>query len=320
MYYEYFDALDKDISGYCSCAIASPRNFENISSPSKNYQYYKMTEASVDDVTTIIPELKIDSRLVVLIGSTEGIKTVSRKITSFQGVTRVRRGLFIIQGYSDTHDEILQLQSFASFSKTREIPSLREQEKDGQSYRVYSLVSFGFANPTVQQKKRVERLVRKTNGIRLRPGVILFPLLRSKEQRRIMGSEDERELLNSIEFTKLVRKIGGTTFRWSRLKIANLDGASQIRAAVERTITRDLTTMEEKILKLRGKLKDPSMTIRQLKKNYSLLSRSFQELRTKWMHAKKLWFFDAEKALKRTYNMLITTRRAIISVENERSR
>jgi hypothetical protein len=194
------------------------------------------------------------------------------------------------------------------------------REKDRQSNRVYSLVSFGFTNPTVQQKKRVERLVRKTNGIRLRPGVILFPLLRSKEHRRIMGSEDEREFLDSIEFTKLVRKIGSNTFRWSRLKIVNLDGSSQIDAAVERTITRDLTTMEEKILKLRKRLKDPTVTIRQLKKNYSVLSRSFQELRTKWMNAKKLWLFDAEKALKRTYNMLITTRRAIISAENERSR
>jgi hypothetical protein len=170
-----------------------------------------MTEASVDDVTTIVPELKINSRLVVLIGASEGIKTVSRKIASFQGVTRVRRGLFIIQGYSETHDKILQPQSFVSFNKTREIPSMREKEKDRHPDRVYSLVSFGFANPTAQQKKRVERLVRKTNGIRLRPGVILFPLLRSKEQRRILGSQDERKLLDSIEFAKLVRKIGSNT-------------------------------------------------------------------------------------------------------------
>ncbi len=279
-----------------------------------------MTEASVDDITTIVPELKIDSRLVVLIGASEGIRTVSRKISSFQGVTRVRRGLFIIQGYSEIHEKALQLESFVSFSKTREIPSVHKKVKDGQTNRVYSLVSFGFTNPTVQQKKRIERLVRKTNGIRLKPGVIIFPLLKSKEQRRIMGPEDERELLDSIEFTRHLRKIGSKTFRWSRLRTVNIDGDNQIRTAVERTITRDLTTMEEKILKLRGKLKDSSVTISQLKKNYSLLSRSFQELRTKWMYAKKLWFFDAEKALKRTYNMLITTRRAIISAENNRSR
>jgi hypothetical protein len=194
------------------------------------------------------------------------------------------------------------------------------REKDGDSNRVYSLVSFSFTNPTAQQKKRVERLVRKTSGIRLRPGVVLFPLLKSKEKRRIIGSEDEKNLLDSTEFSRLVRKIGGDTFRWSRLKIANLDGDSQIRAAVERTITRDLTKIEEKILKIRERLKEPSVTIEQSKKNYSILSRNFRELRIKWTYGKILWRFDAERLLKRTYNMLITTRRAIISAEYERSR
>ena len=277
-----------------------------------------MTEVNANDLTTIISELKNNTRLVVLIGAHESLKAASRRITSFQGVTRVQRGVFIIHGYSETHTKILQSQSFIAFNKTREIPSLRE--KDDGSYRVYSLVSFGFTNPTAQQKKRVERLVRKTSGIRLRPGVILFPLLKSKEKRRIMESEDEKQLMDSTEFSRLVREVGGNTFRWSRLRVANLDGNKQVRAAVERTITRDLATIEEKILKIREKLKDSSAPINQSKKNYSMLSRNFRELRIKWTYAKILWRFDAERPLKRTYNMLITTRRAIISAETELSR
>jgi hypothetical protein len=59
--------------------------------------------------------------------------------------------------------------------------------------------------------------------------------------------------------------------------------------------------------------------IAHLKKNYTILSRRFRELKTKWMTARKLWFYDAEKDLKRTYNMLINTRRAIVSEEVRRA-
>lgn len=278
-----------------------------------------MTEASVDGILTTQSELKSDSKLVILLGTPEGLKVVSKKLSTLQGVLRIKRGLIIIQEYSEGHDAALQQQSFVSFSKTKEIPTVREKMKDAYSNSVYSLVSFSFKNPTAQQKKRVERLVRKTTGIRLRPGVILFPLLRSKERRRIIGAEDEKVLIDSSEFSKVVRSIGSNTFRWSRLKIDNFDGNKHISDAVEQTFNRDLDSIQVRIHKLREQLNSSNAVAGQLKKNYSILSRSFKEIKTKWLIAKKLWFFDAERALKRTYNMLISTRRAISSLETKQS-
>jgi hypothetical protein len=166
----------------------------------------------------------------------------------------------------------------------------------------------------------VERLIRKSTGIRLRPGVILFPLLKSKEHRRIVGSDDDKLLIDSTEFTKFVRMNGGEAFRWSRLGVSNLDGADSIEDAVQNTLARDLRTLEERIQSLREDLKNSNMTIAQLKKNYTVLSRGFREVKIKWILVRKLWLCNPEKALKRTYNMLINTRRAISSTEEKLSR
>ena len=154
--------------------------------------------------------------------------------------------------------------------------------------------------------------------MRLRPGVILFPLLRAKERRRILGSEEERVLIDSKEFTRIIQEIGGYSIRWSRLKIKNSEAITYVNQAVERTFMRDIQALEEKIRDLRERSKDPTISIGRLKKRYMIQSRSFRELKTKWMLAKKLWLYDAEKILKRTYNMLITVRRTITSEEARR--
>ena len=278
-----------------------------------------MIEASADGIILVEPKLKSDSRLVILLGSPEGIKGASKKLTSLNGVKKVRKGLFIIQGYSESHEAIIQSQSFVSFIKTREIPSTRKRLEDEYSNRVFSVVAFSYNNPTAQQKKRVERLIKKSTGIRLRPGIILFPLLKAKEQRRVLGPEDERVLIDSKDFSRLIRENGGTTIRLSRLRIVNLDGVNNLKYAIEQTLTRDLIPLEEKIRSLRETIRDTTVPIAHLKKSYTPLSHRFRELKTKWMTARKLWFYDAGKALKRTYNMLITTRRAIVSEEVRRA-
>ncbi|MHA2423592.1 MAG: hypothetical protein ACXAEF_02320 [Candidatus Thorarchaeota archaeon] len=276
-----------------------------------------MTESNVDVITPITSELKRDSRLVVLLGSPEVTRTTSKKLSACPDVERIGRGLYIVHGYSENHSNAIQSQSLISFIKTKEIPNFRKKEEDVHSNRAFVIVSFSFKNPTAQQKKRVERLIRKSTGVRLRPGVILFPLFRAKERRRIIGTEENRILIDSKEFSRLVREVGGNSIRWSRLKIKNLNGSNHVRNAIENTFIRDLRALEDKIRNLREQSKDTAITLSQLKKNYGLLSRSFRELKTKWLLAKKLWFYDAEKALKRIYNILINTRR-IISFEETR--
>ena len=277
-----------------------------------------MTESSVGVLTPITSELKGNSRLVVLLGSLEGTKNTSKKLSLIPDVERLRRGLFIVHGYSKIHSLTLEGQPAISFTKTREIPSFRKKVEDVYSNRVYAIVSFSFKNPTAKQKKRVERLIRKTTGVRLRPGVILFPIFRAKERRRIIGLEDDKALIDSKEFSVLIREIGGNSIRWSRLRIMNSNGSHHVRQAVENTFVRDKHALEEKIRNLRERVKDTTVPIRQLQKTYTLLSRNFRELKTKWILAEKLWFYDAEKALKRIYNLLINTRRIITSEESNR--
>jgi hypothetical protein len=270
-----------------------------------------MTESDVDVIAPVISKLKGDSRLIVLLGSPEGIKNTSKKFRGLHGVRKIRRGLFVTEELSTNHIELLQSLSYISFAKTREIPSIRRKSDNLFMDRVYTLVSFSFKNPTAQQKKRVERLLRKTTGIRLRPGVILFPLLKSRERIRILGSVDERELLDSTGFSKKIRETGGVAVRWSRLRVDSNDGEQLVKRAIDQTYLRDIHALEENVRILREQSKDLTVSIRKLKTRYTVLSRRFRELKSKWTIAKKLWFYDSESSLKRTYNMLMNTRRAI---------
>jgi hypothetical protein len=276
-----------------------------------------MTESNVDVIVPVISELKGGSRLIVLLGSPEGIMRTSKILSGLPEVRKIRRGLYVIRSYSANHIDVMHSAAL-SFTKSREIPSIRQKSDDIFMDRVYTLVSFSFKNPTAQQKKRVERLLRKTTGIRLRPGVILFPLLRSRESIRILGQLEEREILDSLGFSKKVRDIGGDTIRWSRLKVASPNGGHLIKTAVERTYLRDMHALEENIRTLREQSKDPSIPIRKTKNNYSIQARRFGELKTKWTIAKKLWLYDPVRSLKRTYNMLMSTRRVIMTEELRR--
>jgi hypothetical protein len=135
----------------------------------------------------------------------------------------------------------------------------------------------------------------------------------------MVNPDGGKKLIDSIDFVKLVRLNGGKAIRWSRLRTTNQDDDAYIRQALQHTCFRDLRALEERIKKLRERSKDSDVSLVQLKKNYSLLARGFQELKIKWMIARKIWLYDFEKPLKRTYNMLVNTRRAIQSLETKRT-
>lgn len=274
-----------------------------------------MSEINIEGFNDTVPELKSDSRLVVLLGSPEGIKTPSKKLSQYAGVQKIRRGLFIISGYTSIHTNEIQALERILFTKSREIPSVRTKTDDIYFARAFSMVAFSLKNPTAKQKKRIERLVKKAVGVRLRPGVILFPLLRSKEQKRMPISNDKISLLDSIRFKQLMTEMGANTFRWSRLRLVNPESSSLILKKIEENLIIDLQAIETKIRVLRDLNQNPEISMKQLKRKYTVLSGRFKETKAKWMFAKTLWSFDAVKQLKRTYNLLIGTRRAIIERE-----
>jgi hypothetical protein len=275
-----------------------------------------MSDAKPDDDSQLLFELKSDSRLVILDELLEGIKDQSKKLLRFSGVRKVRRGVFIISDHSPIVESEIQVIRQISFAKTREIPSSKQRSDDFSINRVFSIVAFSLRNPNAKQKKRVERLVRRSMGIRLRPGVLLFPLFRSKEQKRLMNVNDENSLLDSLRFKQKLEEFGVSTFRWSRLRLINQNESSLIIKHLETHLTKDLSAIENKIKSLRELNKNPDIPLKQIKRNYTLVSGRFKEIKQKWMHAKKLWVYDAEKQLKRTYNLLISLRRAITERED----
>lgn len=275
-----------------------------------------MSDAKIEGFHQISPELKSDSRLVVLLGSREGIKESSKRLSKCTGVQKVRRGLFIISGYSSIHATEIQTLEIISLIKSREIPSIRVRTDDIYPKRAFSIVAFSMKNPTAKQKKRIERLVKKSIGIRIRPGVILFPLFKSKEQKRMMGTDDVKPPLDSIRFKQLVSEMGANTFRWSRLKLVYQEDSILITKTLEQNLAKELLSIETKIRGLRDLNRNHEISMKLLKRRYTVLSGRFRETKTKWMLARKLWSYDAEKQLRRIYNLMIGTRRAIIERES----
>ena len=270
-----------------------------------------MSEARTESAASIPFELKGTSRLVVLLGSTEGIKSVSKRLSGISDFTRIRRGLFIAHSSPGTYTELLQTIPTISFIRTREIPGIKTRDGDLFADRAFSIVTYSFTDPRSGQKKKVERLIRKSICIRLRPSVLLFPVLRSKERRRLLERENGVTLLDSRSFVTQLDTMGITTIRWSRIKLVNPSDSNRISEAVARTLHKDMHSLETKIQDLKEASKNPEIKTSRLKRKFSLLTRRYKKLKTKWLTTKPIWSYDTIKPLKRTYNMLLTMRRLL---------
>jgi hypothetical protein len=235
-----------------------------------------VSEAYTSDSTAHDSKITGQSRLVVVLGDSHAAKETAKKLKSLGNMDRVARGVFLIHGPIYGHQSMLQDLPAISFQKAREIPSVSDRGEEADGRRVFAVVSYRFNHPTATQKKRVERLVRKSTSIRLRPGTLLFPVLKSKDKRRLIEGNQ-----------------------------------TEVRDAIVRTLLQDISYIEKLAKDLRGQAKTPDAQIRILKKRNSTLFRRYRELKIKWSLAKKIWNYDAAKPLARAYNMVIAARRAI---------
>jgi len=267
-----------------------------------------VNEVNTESINLERQDLKGTSQLIVLLGSKEGIKGVSKRLRQYNDFVRVGKGLLIAGSNTGLYTDILQSIPRLSFIRTREIPRRKDRFDDPHAFRAYSIVTYNFNSPTAKQKKRVERLIRRSAAIRLRPGVLLFPVLRSKERRRVLAEEKEHSLLDSKEFNHQLELMGASSMRWSRLKLVDPLDAAQIKEAIERTITRDLFSIESRLQNLRELTKNPQVSTDSLRKKSAAALRRYHILKFKWILAKTLWYYDAEKALKRVYNLGLNTK------------
>ncbi|MFW9800021.1 MAG: hypothetical protein ACFFD9_06275 [Candidatus Thorarchaeota archaeon] len=278
-----------------------------------------MSDADVFDSTALDTAMKGHSRLVVILGDSQTVKDSARKLRNLVRIVRVARGVLLIHGQIGKDQSILQDLPVISFQKAREIPSASDRGEEATSRRVYAVVSYRFKSPTAIQKKRVERLVRRSVSIRLRPGVLLFPVLRSKDRRRLFESDQTDKFLDSKKASEELRSLGADVSRWSRLRL--VEHQSEVKDALTRTLLQDITSFEELVKDLRARAKDSEAQDKTLKKRYSTLSRRYRKMKMKWSLASKIWHYDATKMLTRSYNMLIAARRIIeSSIGNSRER
>jgi hypothetical protein len=267
-----------------------------------------VNDANIESISLPRLDLKGTSRLVVLLGSKESIKGVSKKISQYSDFVRVGKGLFIVSSNQNISTDVLQSVPALSLIRTREIPRSRNGLDDSYVHRAYSIVSYRFSSPTAGQKKRVERLIRRSTGIRLRPGVLLFPVLRSKERRKVFDNEKGHLLLDSKEFNTQLKSMGATSMRWSRLRLVEPSDSGQIKEAIEKTMNRDLLSIETRLQEIRELSKNPQVSTESLRRRSSAVLRRYRKLKLKWTLAKTLWYIDAGKQLKRVYNLGLNTK------------
>ncbi|MFW9908372.1 MAG: hypothetical protein ACFFEF_07335 [Candidatus Thorarchaeota archaeon] len=267
-----------------------------------------MNEVNTESINLAQIDLKGTSKLVILLGTKEGTKGISKKLRQYDDLVRVGKGLFITGSNDGAYTELLRSLPTLSFIRTREIPGIKARLDDPHADRTYSIVSYSFNNPTPGQKKRVERLLRRSMGIRIRPGVLLFPVLRARERRKVLDYEKGHSLLDSKEFNNQLKTIGAFSMRWSRLRLAESKDSIQIREAIERTLNRDLLSIESKLQQIREMSKNPLTPSDILRKQSLVVLRRYRKLKFKWVLAKTLWYYNAEKPLKRIYNLGLNTK------------
>lgn len=272
-----------------------------------------MSDADAFDSTLLDTTMKGQSRLIVIMAKSQTVRDSAKKLKALGKMVRVGRGVFLLHGQLTKDNLVLQDLPTISFQKTREIPSASDHGEDASFRRVYAVVSYQFKNPTATQKKRVERLVRKSVSIRLRPGVLLFPVLKSKDRRKLSDSDDISKFIDSRRISEELRSLGADVSRWSRLRM--IEHPLKVESAVARTHAHDISSFEKLVNDIRSLAKDSEAEVTILKKRYSVLSRRYRQLKIKWELARKIWNYDATRSLIRSYNMMIAARRTIESLE-----
>jgi hypothetical protein len=270
-----------------------------------------VSDVSPDD--SIVNEHKMVSKSILYIILESSAVQESKEILKSSGnLIIIAKGVFLSQSTLRKQQVISQDFPLISFQKSREIPSARELDEEGMNRRVYSIVSYRFKEPTTGQKKRVERLVRKSLAIRIRPRILLFPLLKSKDRRRILDIDETVMFIDSKKVSEELRNLGAKVNRWTKLRV--VDNPAKLHASIICAFSRDAKSIEEIAKELGKKAKNPEIDIRKVRKEYSSLFRRYQEFKIKWSHS-TIWQYDTSKLISRVYNQILSTRR---SIESER--
>ena len=270
-----------------------------------------MSDSDTSDVASAKDQVKGNRRIVIIPETEEGLKLFTKKITSVGGVKKTARGVFIVEGNNELARKALQQIPHISFKKVRDIPKMRDKSKDAKLKRTYAIVTYHLKNPSPQQKKKIQRLIARSVSIRLRPGVLLFPYLRVKDNRKYFKNENTKRLQNSKEFTKEMTKLNANVSRYTHLRITGPTSLGLVHSALERMVIRKSDTLEEKSRMLRDAVKNPEIPTIKLKERYSALSLHYKDSKASFDIIKQITGFELQDPFKKFYDKLLRIRKLI---------
>ncbi len=266
-----------------------------------------MNEITISDDVLVDSKRTQSTGLIVILESGSTLRKTTNQITSINGIDQKTKSVFLLTKKIQSYSGLLEQFEKILFVKTREIPRLRNDYDNS----VFILLSYRIKNPTHQQKKKIERLARRSASIRLRPGVLLFPHLRAKDHRKFFDSGDKEMLMDSKKLSTVLEEMGANTTRYGHLKPhSELDG-TRILAATQEMLSKDLSSLENRVHELREMVHDTLISKKQLKIRFTSLHSRYRELKTKWIKFRIFWGIDATKDMKKIYNLLLITRRSI---------
>ena len=245
--------------------------------------------------------------LIVVLESGPNLRRARDQLSSIDGVEPLSKSIFSFTKKSQSLLADADDFNRIVFVKSREIPRIR----DAQTSTAYILLHYKIRNPSTQQKKKIERLIRHSLSIRLRPGVLLFPHLRSKDHRKLYGSGNETSLMDSKQLGINLTSLGAQVSRWAYLKPATEVDQMKIKMPIERMFLHNMERLESRSRELRDSLNDNEVSTKQLKKRFTRLASRYKEYKIKWTTISRIWGIEVKKSLKRIYNLLLNIRRTI---------
>lgn len=268
--------------------------------------------AESQDMTVPKDDLKLrgPSLLVVFYRPRTSTKNLL-ELSETHNIFRVRKGLFLVRGKPRQVREVLVETPHIALRRTKEIPPSKPKKTGTATHRSFALVAYRMKTTSPQFKKAVQRLVARTLSIRLRPGVFLFPHLRSKDLKKQSGEKGVQSLLNSMQFSRALKEMGAKVFRWTRLQVADVAGPVVITDLIQERIDFEIDTLSSRVKQLRRRAKDPLSESARLKKRYVEYSKQFAQIRLRAKAIEIVWHLNLGTRVRQLYNQLLSARRII---------
>jgi hypothetical protein len=245
---------------------------------------------------------------LVIIDDDKEFRRGARKTKS---IRRLARGVYKVPIENKKVRDYVQRFRHLTLKRAREIPRVRETDPELSQRRTYVLMSYSFVEPTAQQKKQTQRLLNRSAYIRIRKGAVLFPYLRSKDIARFYQTDKKKRVLTPKEFAHSMKAIGAKMSRWSRVRAVGPKTDREIAAALDTTISSQLSSLEKRIIDLQEKTKNNTIPVKRLKSRYSELMTRMREARMVFSLIREVWKWDHTKPLRKLYNRLLRCRKAI---------